>query len=93
MPAVLRSDLVGEVRRYAHAEHLTHVTDAEIEARLDRSYRRLRSMLDQARGHEVEKREAVVHVPPGVRALVLPADFHQLRNFLLQQASGTPVNL
>lgn len=93
MAGVLRSDLVAEVRRYAHAEHLSHVTDAEIEARLDRAYRRLRAMLDQARGHEVEKREAVVHVAPGVRALVLPTDFHQLRGFLLQRAVSTQVFL
>jgi hypothetical protein len=88
MAAVLRSDLVAEVRRYAHAEHLSHVSDAEIAARLDRSYRRLRAILDQARGHEVEKREAVVHIPPGTRALVLPVDFHQLRNFLLRRAQS-----
>ncbi len=88
MAGVLRSDLVAEVRRYAHAEHLTHVTDQEIQARLDRSYRRLRAILDQSRGHEVEKREAVVKISAGTRALVLPADFHQLRNFLLQRAVG-----
>lgn len=93
MAAVLRSDLVNEVRQYAHAEHLTHFSDAEIKTRLDRSCRRLRALLDQARGHEVEKREAVVHIPPGVRALVLPTDFHQLRNFLLQRASGVTVSL
>lgn len=93
MASVLRSDLVEEVRRYAHAEHLSHVTDAEIEARLDRAYRRCRALIDQARGHEIEKREAVVHIPPGVRALVLPADFHQLRNFLLQRSTSVSVFL
>lgn len=91
--AVLRSALVTEVREYGHLEHLTHVSDDEIKRRLDRAYRRCRAMLDQARGHELEKREAVTHVPPGVRALVLPGDFHQLRGLLIQRSVSGSVFL
>jgi hypothetical protein len=85
-PVVRRSELVTEVRRYGHLEHLTHVVDSEIEARLDRSYRRLRALLDQQRGHELEKKQAQLHVEPDEQWVELPADFHQLRNLLIQRA-------
>lgn len=88
MAFVYRSAMVQAVREYGHLEHLTHVTDAEIARRMDRSYRRLRALLDRARGHEVEKKEAVCHVRPGQRLLVLPADFYQLRGVLVQRAAS-----
>lgn len=87
MASVLRSALVTEVRAYGHLEHLTHVTDAEIARRLDRSYRRLRAILDNARGQEIEKKEAFAYLPPGVRFIVLPTDFYQLRNLLVQRVA------
>lgn len=89
--AVLRSALVTEVREYGHLEHLTHVSDEEIKRRLDRAYRRCRALLDQARGHEVEVREAIAHLPPGERMVLLPADFHQLRGLILQRAVSQAV--
>lgn len=86
MASVLRSALVTDVRAYGHLEHLTHVTDAEIARRLDRSYRRLRAILDNARGQEIEKKEAFAYLAPGVRFIVLPSDFYQLRNIIVQRA-------
>lgn len=89
MATVLRSDLVAEVRGYAHAEHLTHIADAEIERRLDRAYRRCRALLDAARGHEAEKKEAWLTLASGARYLALPSDFYQLRGLLVQRARIT----
>lgn len=91
MAVVLRSSLVTGVREYGHLENLTHVTDAEICRRLDRSYRRLRAILDSARGHEVEKKEAFVHLAPGVRFVVLTTDFYQLRNVLVQRTTSEEI--
>jgi len=93
MGVVRRSDLVIEVREYGHLEHLTHVSDDEIKRRLDRAYRRLVAQLDQARGHELVKREAVAHVAPGQRLVLLPGDFHQLRGLLLQRSTSVVVSL
>lgn len=89
MAAVYRSALILSVRETGHLEHLTHIKDPQIARQLDRSYRRLRAMLDQARGHELEKKEAYCHLPAGKRLIALPADFHQLRNLLAQRTTST----
>jgi hypothetical protein len=86
---VTRSSLLAEIRQYGHLEHLTHVSDGEIESRLDRAYRRCRAMLDRARGHEVEKKEAWLTLATNGRYLVLPRDFYQLRGLLVQRARIT----
>lgn len=85
-PVVRRSELVTDVRDYGHLEHLTHVTDEGIARRLDRSYRRLRALLDKGRGHELEKTNWSTHVAPGISLVELPADFVQLRGIMVQQA-------
>lgn len=88
MAAIARSALITVVREMGHLEHLKHIKDPQIARQLDRSYRRLRAMLDSARGHEGEKKEAYVHVGPGQRRLVLPPDFVELRGLLVQRATS-----
>lgn len=88
MAAIRQADLITEVREYGHLAHLTHVTDAEIGRRLDRSYRRLRAMQDNGRGQEVEKKTCYARVQVGKKLILLPTDFYQLRGLLVQRASA-----
>lgn len=90
---VLRSTIVAAVRSYGHLEHLTHITDADLAERCDRSYRRLRAMLDAARGHEIEKRQAFARIEAGERLILLPEDFYQLRGLLLQKSTYTEASV
>lgn len=91
MAAVARSTLVLYVRQRGHMENLTHITDVEAAGALDGAYRRLRAKLDAARGQEVEKKEAYAHVAPGVRFIVLPEDFYQLRGLLFQKTTSVEI--
>lgn len=91
MAAVARSALILSVRNRGHLEHLTHITDVEAAAALDGAYRRLRAKLDAARGQEIEKKEAYAHVAPGVRFVVLPEDFYQLRGLLFQKTTSVEI--
>lgn len=88
MAAIRQADLIVEVREYGHLAHLTHVTDAEIGRRLDRSYRRLRAMQDNGRGQEVEKKTVYARLQVGKRFVLLPSDFYQLRGTLVQRIAS-----
>ena len=92
MSSVWRSTLVTEVRECGHLEHLRHVKDAEIAAKLDNAYRRCRAMLASMHGQELEKKEVFAHLAPGVRRIALPEDFYQLKGVLLRRAISTEVS-
>lgn len=91
MATVWRSQLVTEVRECGHLEHLRHVKDAEIAAKLDNAYRRCRAMLASMHGQELEKKEVFAHLAPGVKRIALPVDFYKLKGVLVRLAESEEI--